>query len=53
MRNPAHGHWSEEETNWSEKDTAFVENILKKNDRAIRTSIKEIKEKHESLGHYS
>ena len=49
MKNPAHGYWNEKETNWSEKDTAFINNILKKNSKAIPTSLKEIKEKHESL----
>ena len=24
-RNPAFGHWTEEETNWSSKDTAFMD----------------------------
>lgn len=49
MENPAYGHWSEKETNWSEKDTAFIDNILKKNHKAVPTSLKEIKAKHESL----
>lgn len=49
MGNPAHGYWSEKETNWSEEDTAFIDNVLKKNNKAISTSLKEIKEKHDSL----
>ena len=28
-RNPAHGKWSEEETNWSQKDTDLIKPILK------------------------
>lgn len=48
-RNPAYGYWSEEETNWSEKDTALVNAILEKNNTPIKTSLKEIKEWHEAL----
>ena len=48
-RNPAYGYWSEEETNWSEKDTALIDSILKYDKRTIPTSLKAIKEMHESL----
>ena len=48
-RNPAYGYWSEEETNWSEKDTALIDSILEYDNKTIQTSLKEIKERHESL----
>ena len=51
MRNPAFGYWTEEETNWSEKDTAFLDATLDKKNKSIPTSFKEIKELHESLGY--
>ena len=51
MRNPAFGDWTEEETNWSEKDTAFINATLKKKNNDISMNIKEIKEHHESLGY--
>lgn len=48
-RNPAYGCWSEEETNWPEKDTALINSILKENNQTIPTSLKEIKAMHYSL----
>ena len=48
-QNPACGYWSEEETNWSPKDTALLEELRSKNEELIPTSFKEIKELHESL----
>lgn len=48
-KNPAYGYWSEKETNWSEQDTAFIDNILNKRNTATSTSLKEIKERHDSL----
>ena len=48
-RNPAFGYWTEEETNWSDKDTAFIDTVINKNHKGIPTSFKEIKELHESL----
>ena len=49
MRNPAFGYWTEEETNWSEKDTAFLDATLKKKNNDIPMSLKDIIEHHESL----
>ena len=49
MRNAAYGHWTEEETNWSETDTAFIDHIIKKKNKSITTSFEEIKAVHESL----
>lgn len=49
-RNPAYGCWSEEETNWSEKDTAFIERTTK-DQEPVPTSLKEIIATHESLGY--
>ncbi len=51
MKNPAFGHWTVEETNWSEKDTAFIDVTLNKKNDSIPTSLKEIKELHESLSY--
>ena len=48
-RNPAYGCWSEEETNWSPKDTAFIDATLQKKNKRIPISYKEIVEKHKSL----
>ena len=48
-RNPAYGYWSEEETNWSAKDTAYVEAIKRNNEEFIPISFEEIKRLHESL----
>jgi len=49
MSNPAHGHWKEDETNWSEKDTAFIDATITKNHKGITMSFKDIKGMHESL----
>lgn len=48
-RNPAYGYWSEEETNWSEKDTALLKELRSKDEKLVPTSFKELKELHESL----
>ena len=45
-RNPAFGHWTEEETNWSEKDTEFIKEVLKEED--IPTSYEELLDEYES-----
>ena len=41
-RNPAFGDWTEEETNWSQKDTDFIQDALKA--ESIPTSNKELLE---------
>lgn len=28
MRNPAFGMWTEEDTNWSQKDTDFIKDVI-------------------------
>lgn len=48
-RNPAYGGWTEEETNWSERDTALLARIRRENPGSVPTSFKEIKEMVESL----
>lgn len=45
-RNAAYGDWSEEETNWSDKDTDFINKTLRKNNTPIKTNLKEIIEKY-------
>lgn len=47
-RNPAYGYWSEEETNWSEKDDIMLVNLRRENPELVPTSLKELKELHES-----
>lgn len=42
---------TEKGMSWSPEDTAFVNNILRKNNKPIKTSYKEILQKHESLGY--
>ena len=49
MRNPAFGDLTEEETNWSEKDTAFINATLNKKNKATPMNLKDIIEFHESL----
>ena len=39
-RNPAFGKWTEEETNWSQKDTDLIANILK--EKTLPTSNEEL-----------
>lgn len=38
--NPAYGYWTKDETNWSEKDTEFIQDAL--DDDVIKTSYKEL-----------
>ena len=45
-RNPACGHWSETQTNWSQKDTDFIADVLK--EKPIPTSYKELLAEHEA-----
>ena len=42
-RNSAFGDWTEEETNWSDKDTAFIDATINKKNNGIPISLKEIK----------
>ena len=42
--NPAYGDWTEEETNWSEKDTEFIRDSL--TDRVTETSFEELLREH-------
>ena len=44
-RNPAFGKWSEEETNWSQKDTDLIADIL--NEETVPTSYKELLDEYE------
>ena len=46
-RNPAFGKWTEKETNWSDADTAFLENTTKGGD--VKCSYADIIKLHESL----
>ena len=39
-RNPAYGKWTEEETNWSQKDTDFIKDV--ENDELIPTSYEKL-----------
>ena len=48
-RNPAFGKWSEDETNWSDKDTAFMDEVIKNSSGSNPTSLKELKDSHENL----
>ena len=43
--NHAYGKWTKEETNWSEKDTAFIQDVLK--EKSIATSYEELLKEHE------
>lgn len=45
-RNPAYGKWSEEETNWSQKDADAVKDILK--EQTVPTSYEELLDEYES-----
>ncbi len=44
-RNPAYGDWTEEETNWSQKDTDLIKDILK--EPTIPTSYEELVREYE------
>lgn len=46
-RNPAYGEWSEEETNWSDKDTKFLEDTL--DNKEISITSKELIEQYGTL----
>lgn len=48
-KNPAYGYWTEEDTNWSAKDTARMDELRKGNPEFIPTDFKDIKDLHESL----
>ena len=50
-RNPEFGNWTEEETNWSDKDTAFMDEIIKNSSGSKPTSLKELKDLHNSLSY--
>jgi len=45
-RNPAYGKWNEDETNWSQKDTDVVKDILK--EQTVPTSYEELLDEYES-----
>lgn len=45
-RNPAHGKWTEEQTNWSQADSDLVKEILK--EQPIPTSYEELLDEYES-----
>ena len=50
MRNPAYGNWSKDDTNWSDKDTKFVEATLKQdNNEEIEITFEEIRKKYGTL----
>ena len=46
MKNQAYGYWSQEETNWSEKDMALIADVMKETPRP--TSYEELLAQHES-----
>ena len=48
-RNPKFGKWTEEETNWSTKDTEFLRYTNENSSGSVPTSLKQLKELHESL----
>ena len=48
-RNPKFGKWTEEETNWSAKDTKFLKYTNENSSGSESTSLKQLKELHESL----
>ena len=45
-RNPAYGKWSADETNWSQKDTDLVKDILKED--SVPTSFEQLLDEYES-----
>lgn len=44
--NPAFGHWTVEETNWSKKDLDFIQGVLK--EKPLPTSYEELLAEHEA-----
>ena len=44
--NPAFGHWTTEETNWSKKDLDFIQDVLK--EKPLSTSYEELLAEHEA-----
>lgn len=50
-RNPAFGEWTEEETNWSDKDTEFIKEALKNLDKATPTTYEELVARNEAKLH--
>ena len=46
MKNKAHGDWTEEDTNWSEKDIDVIRDILK--EQLIPVTYEELLKQHES-----
>lgn len=49
MVNDAYGDWSKEETNWSEKDTEIVNNVLKQNNKPVPFDYDEMLRLHETV----
>lgn len=47
--NDAYGYWTKEETNWSDKDTEFVDDILKKDNKTELIAYQEIRKKYSTL----
>jgi len=45
-QNPAFGKWAEEETNWSQKGTDLIEDVIK--EQPVPTSYEELLDEHES-----
>ena len=45
MRNPAYGVWTEEETNWSQRDSDMISEILKED--TVETSFEKILDAYE------
>jgi len=45
-KNPAFGKWSQEETNWDDKDTEFVKEAL--GGKTIQTSYEELSDEYET-----
>jgi len=46
LKNPAFGKWTEEETNWSQKDAEIVKDVLKED--TVTTSYEELLDEYES-----
>lgn len=44
-------HQDKKKIEWSKEDTAFVENIRRKNNKAVPFSFAKLMAKHESLGY--
>jgi hypothetical protein len=47
--NEAYGKWTKEETNWSSKDTEFVQKLVANKSKAKSTTLSKIEERQESL----